>query len=236
MFKRVFVLALLGAALGGLPKQASANDGPFPMLMNSLFGSDGSRAATRGAPRMYQPRRQAAPLSRGYGRSAAPMQRQQRQAAPGTYSRSFNPRFERRVVSYNTGEKPGTIVIDKSAKYLYLVQGGGKAIRYGIGVGRPGFQWTGTHRITRKAEWPGWTPPPEMRKRQPWLPTHMEGGPANPLGARALYIGSTLYRVHGTNEPWTIGQEISSGCIRLRNEDIVHLYSQVKVGAKIKVY
>ncbi|MCB1481575.1 MAG: L,D-transpeptidase [Rhodobiaceae bacterium] len=200
------------------------------MLMNSLFGSDGSQG------RSYQTRRQAAPLPRGYGRSAAPVPGRRQAYAPSRApSRGFDPRFERRVVNYATSERPGTIVIDKSAKYLYLVQPGGKAIRYGVGVGRPGFQWRGTYNITRKAEWPGWTPPAEMKQRQPWLPDHMEGGPANPLGARAMYIGSTLYRIHGTNEPWTIGQEISSGCIRLRNEDVIHLYNQVKVGAKVTV-
>lgn len=206
VFMRFLVLAVVGMTFAAAPS-AHAGNGPFPMLMNSLFGPDGGQAANRrAAPRIYQPRRRAAPLPRGTGRAAAPLPGQRRATAPATYSsRGFDPRYERRLVSYQTKERPGTIVIDKSRKYLYLVQGGGKAIRYGIGVGRPGFQWTGTHRITRKAEWPDWRPPAEMKKRQPWLPDHMEGGPANPLGARALYIGSTLYRVHGTNEPWTIG-------------------------------
>ena len=230
MYLRILIVAaLFGLLFAGTPR-AEANDGPFPMLMNSLFGSDGSQG------RSYQTRRQAAPLPRGYGRSAAPVPGRRQAYAPSRApSRGFDPRFERRVVNYATSERPGTIVIDKSAKYLYLVQPGGKAIRYGVGVGRPGFQWRGTYNITRKAEWPGWTPPAEMKQRQPWLPDHMEGGPANPLGARAMYIGSTLYRIHGTNEPWMIGQEISSGCIRLRNEDVIHLYNQVKVGAKVTV-
>src|SRR5690606_38234653 len=122
---------------------------------------------------------------------------------------------------------------------LYLVMEGGKAMKYGVGVGRDGFTWSGTHRITRKAEWPGWTPPPAMRAREKAkgriLPAHMKGGPDNPLGARALYIGSTLYRIHGTSEPWTIGQAVSSGCIRMVNDDVIDLYERVKVGAKVVV-
>ena len=229
MFMRILLVAAIFGGFVAVMPHAKANDGPFPMLMNSLFGPDGSQGRT------YQPRRSAAPLPRSYGRSAAPLPRRQASAAARAPSSGFDPRFERRLVDYSTRERPGTIVIDKSAKYLYLVQPGGKAIRYGVGVGRPGFQWRGTYNITRKAEWPGWTPPAEMKQRQPWLPDHMEGGPANPLGARAMYIGSTLYRIHGTNEPGTIGQEISSGCIRLRNEDVIHLYNQVKVGAKVTV-
>ena len=123
-----------------------------------------------------------------------------------------------------------------SERRLYFVLPDGEAIRYGIGVGRDGFRWAGQHAITRKAEWPGWTPPAEMRKRVPDLPAYMPGGPDNPLGARALYIGSTLYRLHGTSEPWTIGQAVSSGCIRLTNEDIIDLYDRVKVGALVVVH
>jgi len=143
--------------------------------------------------------------------------------------------FRRQQVAYEGSEAPGTIVIDTPAKFLYLVEGNGKAMRYGIGVGRPGFEWAGVKTITRKAEWPGWTPPAEMLKRRPDLPAHMEGGPANPLGARAMYLGSTLYRIHGTNEPATIGQNVSSGCIRLTNEDVIDLYERVKVGTKVIV-
>jgi len=139
------------------------------------------------------------------------------------------------VVDYETTHKPGTIVIETGERRLYLVMEDGKAMKYGIGVGREGFTWSGTNRITRKAEWPGWTPPPAMRKRVPDLPAYMPGGPDNPLGARALYIGSTLYRVHGTSEPWSIGQAVSSGCIRLTNEDVTDLYDRVAVGAKIVV-
>ncbi len=152
---------------------------------------------------------------------------------------STNPRggspIKKQVVDYETTFKPGTIVIETGERRLYLVLEDGKAMKYGIGVGREGFTWSGTNRITRKAEWPGWTPPPAMRKRVPDLPAYMPGGPDNPLGARALYIGSTLYRVHGTSEPWSIGQAVSSGCIRLTNEDVIDLYDRVQVGATIVV-
>ncbi|MHA6692167.1 L,D-transpeptidase [Devosia sp. A449] len=139
------------------------------------------------------------------------------------------------IVEYKTNHKPGTIVIETDERRLYLVLDGGKAMKYGVGVGRDGFTWSGSHKITRKAEWPGWTPPPQMRKRVPDLPAYMPGGPDNPLGARALYIGSTLYRVHGTSEPWSIGQAVSSGCIRLTNDDVTDLYERVKVGALVVV-
>jgi lipoprotein-anchoring transpeptidase ErfK/SrfK len=145
-----------------------------------------------------------------------------------------NP-VKREVVDYKGPYGPGTIVIDTEERRLYFVQDDGTALKYGIGVGRPGFTWAGTHRITRKAEWPGWTPPPAMRKRQPDLPYFMPGGPDNPLGARAMYLGSTIYRIHGTAEPWTIGQAVSSGCIRMTNDDVTHLYEQVNVGTKVVV-
>jgi lipoprotein-anchoring transpeptidase ErfK/SrfK len=149
-------------------------------------------------------------------------------------SRRGSP-IRKEIVSYTSKYKPGSIVIETGERRLYLVLEEGKALRYGIGVGRDGFTWSGQHRITRKAEWPGWTPPPQMRKRVPDLPAYMPGGPDNPLGARALYIGSTLYRVHGTSEPWSIGQAVSSGCIRLTNDDVMDLYERVKVGALIQV-
>jgi lipoprotein-anchoring transpeptidase ErfK/SrfK len=148
---------------------------------------------------------------------------------------AMDPRFGRQVVSYSGGERSGTIIVDTPQRFLYLVQGDGTAIRYGIGVGRPGFTWAGAKTITRKAEWPDWVPPPEMLARRPDLPRHMSGGPDNPLGARALYLGSSLYRIHGSNEPWTIGQAVSSGCIRMRNEDVTDLYERVKVGTKVVV-
>jgi lipoprotein-anchoring transpeptidase ErfK/SrfK len=147
----------------------------------------------------------------------------------------LNPKFKRTEVSFKTDEKPGTIIIRTSQKFLFLVLPNGKALRYGIGVGRDGFRWSGVEYVTRKAEWPSWTPPPEMRKREPHLPAFMKGGPDNPLGARALYLGSTIYRIHGTAQPWTIGTNVSSGCIRLQNEDVIHLYERVKVGAKVIV-
>jgi len=147
----------------------------------------------------------------------------------------LDPKFMRQVVAYKTSEKAGTIVVVTGQKFLYLVLGDGKALRYGIGTAKTGFEWNGTHKITRMREWPDWTPPPEMRKRRPELPAHMEGGINNPLGARALYIGSTLYRIHGTNEPWTIGQDVSSGCIRMVNDDVEDLYERVKIGAKVIV-
>jgi lipoprotein-anchoring transpeptidase ErfK/SrfK len=143
--------------------------------------------------------------------------------------------IKREVVDYDTHYKPGTIIVDTEERRLYLVQENGKALKFGVGVGRPGFQWAGTHRVSRKAEWPGWTPPPAMRKRQPGLPAYMEGGIQNPLGARALYLGSSIYRIHGSNEPHTIGQAVSSGCIRMTNEDVEYLYELVDVGAKVVV-
>lgn len=143
--------------------------------------------------------------------------------------------YLRQVVKYATNERSGTIVVDTRSHFLYFVLGDGRALRYGIGVARDGFEWSGSHQVTRKAEWPGWTPPAEMRKRQPGLPAHMEGGPNNPLGARALYLGSTLYRIHGTNEPWSIGQNVSSGCIRMTNADVVDLYGRVQLNTKVVV-
>ncbi|PAY03556.1 MULTISPECIES: L,D-transpeptidase [Bradyrhizobium] len=144
-------------------------------------------------------------------------------------------RLRRQVVAYPTREAPGTVIIDTPHTYLYLVLGGGRAMRYGIGVGRDGFTWSGTQTITKKAEWPDWTPPPEMIARQPYLPRHMAGGPGNPLGARAMYLGGTVYRIHGTNAPETIGTHVSSGCLRLTNEDVTDLYSRVSVGTKVIV-
>jgi lipoprotein-anchoring transpeptidase ErfK/SrfK len=146
-----------------------------------------------------------------------------------------DPRFLKQEVSYDGREAPGTIIVDTRERLLYLVQASGRALRYGIGVGRPGFTWSGVHYISNKREWPDWTPPDEMLRRRPDLPRHMAGGPENPLGARAMYLGSTLYRIHGSNEPWTIGTQVSSGCIRMRNEDVIDLYSRVKVGAKVVV-
>ena len=146
-----------------------------------------------------------------------------------------DPKYDRQVVAYAGKEAPGTIVIDTPNKFLYLVEEGGKAMRYGVGVGRPGFTWAGVKTISAKHEWPDWRPPEEMLARQPSLPRFMAGGPQNPLGARAMYLGSTIYRIHGSNEPWTIGRNVSSGCIRMRNADVIDLYERVKVGTKVVV-
>jgi lipoprotein-anchoring transpeptidase ErfK/SrfK len=147
----------------------------------------------------------------------------------------IDPRFRKQRVTYSGSERPGTIVIDTHERFLYLVEDGGSALRYGVGVGRPGFAWAGIKEVSMKRAWPDWRPPDEMLKRRPDLPSFMAGGPENPLGARALYLGSSLYRIHGSNEPWTIGTEVSSGCIRMRNEDVMDLYERVKVGTKVVV-
>jgi lipoprotein-anchoring transpeptidase ErfK/SrfK len=161
------------------------------------------------------------------------MRREEEVADPA--QQRLDPKYEKQMVEYSGKESPGTIVIDTPNKFLFLVQGDGKALRYGVGVGRPGFTWSGVKAITAKKEWPAWTPPPEMLARRPDLPRHMEGGPENPLGARAMYLGSSLYRIHGSNEPWTIGTNVSSGCIRMRNEDVIDLYGRVNVGARVIV-
>jgi lipoprotein-anchoring transpeptidase ErfK/SrfK len=155
---------------------------------------------------------------------------------PGAQSNDEMPAaLRRQVVSYQGNEAAGTVIVDTAHTYLYLILGGGKAMRYGIGVGRQGFTWSGVQTISKKAEWPDWTPPPEMIARQPYLPRWVGGGPGNPLGARAMYLGGTDYRIHGTNDPTTIGKHVSSGCIRLANDDVIDLYSRVNVGAKVIV-
>ena len=149
--------------------------------------------------------------------------------------RMYGSPIAKTTVSFSGDEAPGTIIINTGERRLYYVLGGGQAIRYGIGVGRIGFTWAGVTRVSAKKEWPDWTPPDEMLKRQPYLPHFMPGGPNNPLGARAMYLGSTLYRIHGSNEPWTIGHNVSSGCIRMRNVDVIDLYGRVKIGTKVVV-
>ena len=156
-------------------------------------------------------------------------------AAPDEMSRGPEADLRRQIVHYRTQAGPGTIIIDTAGTYLYYVLGNGTAIRYGIGVGREGFTWSGAQTVTRMAEWPDWTPPQEMLARQPYLPRWMAGGEGNPLGARAIYLGSTVYRIHGTNMPETIGHKVSSGCIRMLNADVIDLYSRVTVGTKIVV-
>ena len=153
----------------------------------------------------------------------------------GGYSGSGAGPIPRTTVNFEGNYAPGTIIVDTKERRLYLVQDGGRALRYGIGVGRDGFRWGGTHRITAKKEWPAWTPPSQMLARRPDLPRHMVGGPDNPLGARAMYLGSTLYRIHGSNEPETIGQAVSSGCFRMVNDDVIDLYSRVPVGTTVIV-
>jgi lipoprotein-anchoring transpeptidase ErfK/SrfK len=154
---------------------------------------------------------------------------------PTAEEETLAAQFQRQMVYFRTAEAPGTIIVDTPSRFLYLVQPGNRAIRYGIGVGRDGFQWSGLLSISRKSEWPDWHPPPEMIARQPYLPRFMAGGPGNPLGARALYLGATVYRLHGTNQPQTIGSAVSSGCFRLVNGDIIDLYDRVPVGTKVVV-
>ena len=152
---------------------------------------------------------------------------------PSPEEEQLSGAYEKQEVFFRSTEAPGTIIIDTKDRFLYLVQPNSRALRYGIGVGRDGFQWSGLQKISRKLEWPDWRPPPEMIERQPYLPRFMAGGPGNPLGARAMYLGGTVYRIHGTNQPQTIGHAVSSGCFRLVNADVVDLYSQVPVGTKV---
>ncbi|MFU0503849.1 L,D-transpeptidase [Pseudaminobacter sp. NGMCC 1.201702] len=160
-------------------------------------------------------------------------------AKPAARAQQIDPIYLPQTVAYDGPHKPGTIIIDTKQNFLFLVEANGQARRYGVGTGKPGFEWAGTHKVTQKREWPDWRPPAAMiareRAKGRVLPAHMEGGPDNPLGARALYLGSTLYRIHGTNQPWTIGAAVSSGCIRMRNEDVVDLYERVRVGTQVVV-
>jgi len=156
-------------------------------------------------------------------------------AASADVTADIPARLHRQQVNYTTTEAPGAIVVDTPNTYLYFVLGGGKAIRYGIGVGRDGFTWSGAKTIERKSEWPDWLPPAEMLQRQPYLPRFMAGGPGNPLGARAMYLSGTVYRIHGTNKPSSIGQHVSSGCIRMLNEDVIDLYSRTRIGTRVVV-
>ncbi len=180
----------------------------------------------------------AAGLTLSITQSSAQMQRPDIGDEPGLIpddSVEIPPEFRRQMVLFRTTEPPGTIVVSTSERYLYLVQGNGRALRYGVRVGRDGFQWQGLVKISRKAEWPDWTPPPEMIQRQPYLPRFMAGGPGNPMGARALYLGATVYRIHGTNRPDTIGTAVSSGCFGLVNADVTDLYDRVPVGTKVVI-
>jgi len=207
-----------------------------------LFGN-APREAT--VPRAYQPNSDEQAYQRGYQQDYGTQQQAALyNAAPQNFAPSsqgdmahppVDPKFDRQEVDYRSSEKPGTIVIDTPNHFLYLVEDNRRAMRYGIGVGRPGFTWQGVKTVSAKKEWPDWFPPTEMIQRRPDLPRWMAGGPENPLGARAMYLGSSLYRIHGSNEPWTIGGNVSSGCIRLRNADVIDLYSRVQVGTKVVV-
>ena len=183
---------------------------------------------------IYQPRRVMKPTYVPAYRAPKPATIAVKKSGP-----QLDARFEPQIVSYSTSKAPGSIIIDTNDKFLYLIMRDGEARRYGVGVGKPGFEWAGTHKVTRKAEWPTWRPPAEMiareKKKGRNLPSVMVGGPKNPLGARALYLGSTLYRIHGTNSPSTIGRAVSSGCIRMRNEDVMDLYERVGVGTTVTV-
>jgi lipoprotein-anchoring transpeptidase ErfK/SrfK len=225
---------LLAAAAAALAFPAAAQSGryvtPPPLVLSPDLSEPWVVQLRPGTTPLY-----ARPSSRATIRTPDP----RRPADPATPSAAdrfaIDPRFLPAVIPYDGPHPAGTIVIDTVERLLYLVEKDGMARRYGVGVGRPGFEWAGRHRVTRKAEWPSWYPPEEMRQRQPELPVMMVGGPQNPLGARALYLGSTLYRIHGTSEPWTIGNAVSSGCIRMRNEDVIDLYERVPVGAPVVV-
>jgi lipoprotein-anchoring transpeptidase ErfK/SrfK len=213
------------------------------LLLSAAAAEAGPRPRVSGDPRIdgqwiVQLKRM--PAAPGAARAAFSPRRMARPApARPAPPREMDPAFLPALVDFATAERPGTIVIDPRQRYLYLVLEGGRAQRYGVGVGRDGFGWSGTVRVGRKAEWPTWTPPAEMRKRQPYLPVSMAGGPGNPLGARALYLHEggrdTLFRIHGSNEPWTIGRAVSSGCFRMRNEDVTELYARVGIGTKVVV-
>jgi lipoprotein-anchoring transpeptidase ErfK/SrfK len=192
-------------------------------------------AAALLAPAFMAPQASAQVLSYAPAASSAFPSEDAALALPEDESSAVPERLRRAVVAYNTNEAPGTVVIDTGHTALYFVLGQGRAVRYGVGVGREGFTWSGVQTISRKAEWPDWHPPAEMIARQPYLPRFMAGGPGNPLGARAMYLGTSQYRIHGTNDPSTIGKFVSSGCIRLTNEDVADLFSRVDVGTKVVV-
>ena len=217
------------APSGAMYNQPTGYGGGFiEMLMTGRDPGPGIRTLRSGRDPYAAGAERQVPFARRYAARPADPAAAIVRAAP-------DARYERQMVAYDGREPAGTIVIDTPSKFLYLVQGNGQALRYGIGVGRPGFTWAGVKTVTMKREWPAWTPPAEMLKRRPDLPRHMEGGPDNPLGARALYLGSSLYRIHGTNEPSTIGQNVSSGCIRMMNEDVMDLYQRVGIGTRVIV-
>jgi lipoprotein-anchoring transpeptidase ErfK/SrfK len=212
------------------PQPMPADEGQTYARPPADVAAGGDPADVTGSIRTPASQQPQAQPSRGTVVAALPPEEQ-----PDQGPANLPPQFRRQAVDYNTIEPAGTIIIDTAHTYLYLVLGNGKAMRYGIGVGREGFTWTGTERISRMKEWPDWFPPKEMIERQPYLPRFMAGGDTNPLGARAMYLGNTLYRIHGTNQPSTIGTFVSSGCIRLTNEDVADLYSRVNVGTRVVV-
>lgn len=231
-------------AAGEAPMRTASADGARMGggFIEFVFGDRPPQAYPHGAypqPPVYQqqpgyePRRDMLPPMEQ--QQAMPEQDEAQGQPYDPRQRPFDPKYEKQMVGYDGKEHAGTIVIDTPNKFLYLVQGDGRALRYGIGVGKPGFTWSGVKTVSAKREWPDWTPPAEMIARRPDLPRHMAGGPENPLGARAMYLGSTLYRIHGSNEPWTIGTNVSSGCIRMRNDDVIDLYGRVTVGARVIV-
>ena len=219
--------------------------GTAAVLVLALAADAAAQTYRDRSDRLFEPWRASASRSKAFGFEAATRSRLGSDRTPsqpallGGGGDHMGPRLpdnlQRRVVLYGTGETAGTVIIDTANTYLYLILGNGQALRYGIGVGREGFTWTGRERVTRMAEWPDWRPPREMLERSAGLPEFMPGGLDNPLGARALYLGNTLYRIHGTNEPSTIGQFVSSGCIRMRNQDVIDLYRRVSVGTPVVV-
>jgi lipoprotein-anchoring transpeptidase ErfK/SrfK len=210
---KTLTMTLVAAALASTAAGDAKAD-PFGALFGGMFG---------------QPRPQYT-VSRYSDPAAAPAYAYGPEAG-----QTAGARIPREVVEYNGPYAPGTVVISTSERRLYLILPGRQALKYGIGVGREGFEWAGTQTISRKQEWPSWTPPAQMLRRRPDLPRHMDGGPENPLGARAMYLGGTVYRIHGTNQPATIGKHVSSGCIRMLNEDVTDLYERAKVGTKFVV-
>jgi lipoprotein-anchoring transpeptidase ErfK/SrfK len=226
-----------GSLGGGFIEFLMTGQDPTPVARPQAIPQRTHRVMTSRQMQGGQPPAEIDPFS---GQSVMPLSRQMAGIQPRAVierpiERVLDPRFQKQEVAYDGPHRPGTIVIDTPSKFLYLVQENGRALRYGIGVGRPGFEWAGIKSVTRKAEWPDWTPPAAMLKRRPDLPRFMPGGPDNPMGARAMYLGSSLYRIHGTNEPHTIGQAVSSGCIRMTNDDVTDLYNRVRVGMRVIV-
>ncbi|MGI9364234.1 MAG: L,D-transpeptidase [Rhizobiaceae bacterium] len=227
-----------GQRYGSRPKLVLSSDLSAPWMLQLKPQKPRKRGFLTHQVKRQYPRFQRNRINPGRtGVTTASVQREA--ALRRSASNEINPALLPAIVDYNGEFSPGTVIVNTPERRLYLVMPGGKARRYAVGVGKPGFEWAGTHKVTRKAEWPSWRPPAEMIAREKRkgrdLPTFMEGGPENPLGARALYLGSSIYRIHGTNQAWSIGKAVSSGCIRMRNEDVMDLYERVPVGAKVKV-